>query len=170
MSATIRPAREEDFRAFAEFAASCPPLEAYPLHQYRIVLRCAGGSCLLAEEAGRTVGMVTGLPSRSAPGTWFLWQIGVAPAAQGRGLGRALLDRLEALLREQGFSRVELTVDPENGPSRRLFERAGYVNASARAGTCVEADGCACVRDFYGPGRHFIVFEKALSAPQRPNP
>ncbi len=161
MSAAIRRAREDDFRAVAAFVATCPPLEAYPQHVYRILLRTAG-PCFVAEAEGRIVGWVAGLARHDRPETWFLWQIGVVPEMQGRGLGGRLLEAVEAALREAGLRRIELTIDPENDPSRRLFEKAAYANAGDEEGPTVDAAGRPAVPDFYGPGRHFMLYAKWL--------
>lgn len=64
----------------------------------------AGHHLLLAWEDGEPVGMVSGVelvhPDKGAE--LFLYELGVADAAQGRGLGRALVAALAALARERG--------------------------------------------------------------------
>jgi diaminobutyrate acetyltransferase len=163
VSLEVRLALEDDYAAVAALAARCPPLEAYPLHQYRILLRYCGKTCVLAEaEDGALAGFVLGLVSQTQAATFFLWQIGVSADHRGRGVGRALLARLEKELRRLSIRRVELTIDPTNESSRMLFEHAGYVNASKRGGPCVEVAGRTCLRDHYGPGRHFMLYEKRL--------
>jgi RimJ/RimL family protein N-acetyltransferase len=61
-----------------------------------------------------------------------------------------------------GLGRVDVTVDPLNDPSRRLFEAEGYRNVSSGEGATVVVNGQLAAADFYRPGRHFLVFEKAL--------
>jgi ribosomal protein S18 acetylase RimI-like enzyme len=51
----------------------------------------------------------------------------VDPDRQGRGAGRALLDAAVAALRERGFGEVRLWVLEQNAPSRRFYERYGFV-------------------------------------------
>ena len=54
--------------------------------------------------------------------------IGVVGEARGRGVGRALLDALLELAREQGHRALSLSVDRQN-PARRLYERVGFRDA-----------------------------------------
>lgn len=68
----------------------------------------------------------------------------VATRAQGRGVGRKLMNALLEDAERRGLSRVELTVYPDNERARRLYERAGFVVegrarfASLRDGTYVD--------------------------------
>ncbi len=160
--AVIRSVGEEEFLDLEGLSASCPPLEPYPAHLYRILLRYFGSLCLVAELEERKVGFVLALATQDPPGTLFLWQIGVAPDQQGSGLGQRLLEEFEKRGSRLGFRRVELTVDPLNEPSRRLFEVAGYRNVSHDEPRTVTVAGHLAAQDYYRPGRHFIVFEKEL--------
>ncbi len=162
--ADIRPIREEEFVDLQGFVAGCPPLEPYAEHMYRILLRHFGSCSIIAEDEGRILGFVMGFTSHRFEGTYFLWQIGVAPDLQGSGLGVRLLADLEGRLGEAGIRRVEVTIDPMNDPSRKLFERAGYVNVSDRVGEPVEVNRQIAAAGFYRPSRHFMVFEKHLLA------
>ena len=50
----------------------------------------------------------------------------VAPAQRGRGIGRALIDALEATLRDEGLALALLETGREQHEAVRLYERAGY--------------------------------------------
>lgn len=52
----------------------------------------------------------------------------VSAAARGRGVGRALLDRLLSTAAERGYERVSLETGtyPAFEPARRLYEQAGF--------------------------------------------
>jgi ribosomal protein S18 acetylase RimI-like enzyme len=53
--------------------------------------------------------------------------IAVAPGHRGRGIGGDLLTSLARRAADAGYARLLLSVDPENGRARRLYERAGFV-------------------------------------------
>lgn len=54
----------------------------------------------------------------------------VAPAHRGRGLGRALLERVHAWASERGIRQVELHVWEFNAEALALYERLGYRTAT----------------------------------------
>lgn len=56
----------------------------------------------------------------------WLYQITVEPALRGRGVGRAMLDRLEHILVEEGVQELYLNVFRWNVAARSLFDSAGY--------------------------------------------
>lgn len=76
------------------------------------------------------------------------------PAAQGRGIGRALLGRVEAEVQARGgrLLLIETSSTPAYAPARRLYESCGY---------CREA----VIHDFYAPGDDLIIFWKELTPP-----
>jgi ribosomal protein S18 acetylase RimI-like enzyme len=45
---------------------------------------------------------------------------------RGRGVGARLLDALLAAARERGVASLSLSVERDNHPARRLYERAGF--------------------------------------------
>ena len=53
--------------------------------------------------------------------------LAVAPGHRGRGVGRALLDAVEAEARERGACKITLEVLEGNAGARRAYERAGFV-------------------------------------------
>jgi len=59
--------------------------------------------------------------------TGEMWVVAVLPEYEGRGIGRALLGRVEAYLRSRGRSRLWLTTDVD--PSLRaygFYRRCGW--------------------------------------------
>ncbi len=60
--------------------------------------------------------------------------LAVAPAAQGRGLGRRLLDALVAEARRRGATEVLLEVRAENAPAQALYAGAGFERIAVRRG------------------------------------
>ena len=162
MKIDIRKAREEDFLAVHHFVSTCPPLEKYFEHFYKIMLRYFQNTCFIAEAGDNIVGFLMGFVSPVHENTYFLWQVGVSPMTQGKGVGKLLLQAAENYLKEIGIRRIEVTVDPENEPSIRLFRSSGYTNISRREGETVHVLANLAVKDYYSPGRHFILFEKLI--------
>ncbi|MBI2242173.1 MAG: GNAT family N-acetyltransferase [Magnetospirillum gryphiswaldense] len=90
------------------------------------VLDDAGCLFLVAWQDGARVGMVR-FNHRPDKGVWEI-SIGIAPAAQGRGLGRLVLGAGVARLRDENPGAVVLAaVLPGNRASERLFLGAGFV-------------------------------------------
>ena len=65
-------------------------------------------------------------------------------------------------MKEIGIRRIEVTVDPENEPSLRLFRSSGYTNISRQEGETVHVLENLAVKDYYSPGRHFMLFDKLI--------
>lgn len=63
-----------------------------------------------------------------------LLNITVAPALQGQGWGRALLDALATWSRGQGAQWLWLEVRVSNDPAQRLYERYGFRRVGMRKG------------------------------------
>lgn len=158
----IRKATEEDFLKVHGFTAGIPPLENYPEHVYKIILRYFGDCCFIAEDEGQIVGFVMGVVPQRFRETYFLWQIGVAPPSQGKGIGKKLLGEVEKEVKKKGLRRIEVTIDPLNLPSLKLFEKTEYRNISEKAGETIEVEGKTAVKDYYKPGRHFMLYEKVI--------
>ena len=63
--------------------------------------------------------------------TGEVYVVGIAPAAQGRGLGRVLTLAGLHHLASRGVAEVLLYVESDNTPARRLYERLGFGHAPA---------------------------------------
>jgi ribosomal protein S18 acetylase RimI-like enzyme len=92
---------------------------------------------LLARSAGRLVGYglahVTDVADTWIEDTWVtaarvgeIESVGVLPELRNRGIGTALMDRLEAELRADGVHDLTLGVLAGNDAAIRLYERRGY--------------------------------------------
>jgi mycothiol synthase len=79
---------------------------------------------LLAERGGELLGFHWTKIHPDGPGEVYV--LGVAPAAQGLGLGKALLVRGLRHLAGRGCPDVLLYVDGDNGAALRLYRREGF--------------------------------------------
>ena len=84
---------------------------------------------LVAERRSGVIGMVTGqLVVSTAEGghSVLVEDMVVEPAERGRGVGRALLEALEAWAANHGATRLQLLADRENAPALAFYARSGW--------------------------------------------
>lgn len=141
MTVTIRPATTADIPAITAIYGHAvthgtasweldPPDEAEMAHRREAIL--AGGyPYLVAERDGALAGYAYAGAYRPRPAYSSTVEnsIYVAPAAQGLGVGSALLDALMAACTERGFRQMVAVIGDGTGASvgsRRLHERAGF--------------------------------------------
>jgi ribosomal protein S18 acetylase RimI-like enzyme len=109
-----------------------------------------------AYDADSLVGYVCFGPTPATDGTYDLYWLAVDPAAQGRGVGRALVQRVERELGLRGARLlvVETSSRADYSHTREFYARGGYAEA-------------ARVRDFYAPGDDRIILTTRLTAEER---
>jgi GNAT superfamily N-acetyltransferase len=83
------------------------------------------GAFLVAYIDGRPVGC--GAVRRNEPGVAEIKRMYVTPGARGRGVGRFILDELEAVASQLGIRRLVLETGPRQPEALALYRRAGYV-------------------------------------------
>ena len=107
-----------------------PPLDPEEARAYWAGVLKPGVVLLVAEEAGRIVGSGQLHLEQRANGRHRaeVAKLMVNPAARGRGLGRRLMERLEAIAREEGRSLLVLDTR-EGDPSNELYLSLGWVEA-----------------------------------------
>lgn len=84
---------------------------------------------LLAEVDGQPAGLAAAarLPKADArAGFLFVDELSVLPAFRRRGVARALLEHVLALVDELGLAGVRLLVRPENEAALRLYRSLGF--------------------------------------------
>jgi mycothiol synthase len=79
---------------------------------------------IVAERDGRAAGFAL-VRRWTKEATGYVSILAVAPAEQGRGVGRALLIRAFAAMRENGLSQAELGVAADNPKALKLYEAVG---------------------------------------------
>jgi GNAT superfamily N-acetyltransferase len=125
---SLRPATDADrpFLLELRLATMAPHFErqgcAIDLDEHRRRVDHRFDAARVIERDGRAVGLLK-LLREGDP--WTLEQLQLAPAAQGQGLGAALLREVLAEARAAGVG-LELSVLKAN-PARRLYERLGFV-------------------------------------------
>ncbi len=106
---------------------------------------------VFCQEKGKVVGYSCFGPHPLTEGTFDLYWIAVHPQNRGRGVGKALLARVEERVREASgrLLLIETSGTLHYAPARRLYESAGY-----------EREATIC--DFYAPGDDLIIFSKGF--------
>jgi len=108
---------------------------------------------LLAEEDGRVAGYTAYGRIPFTRASWDLYWIAVDPAAQGRGIGAALVVESERRIALAGPARIYLETSSraQYAPTRRFYDRCGYRVA-------------ATLDDFYAPGDGKVIFVKEVGS------
>lgn len=108
---------------------------------------------VLVDEGGEVIGYWVAM---TGAGEMHLLNITVAPAWQGRGLARGMLDVLEQRCREAALPTLWLEVRGSNQRARTLYLRRGFVEVGLRRGYYPAAAGqredAVVMRLDIGPG------------------
>jgi ribosomal protein S18 acetylase RimI-like enzyme len=143
-----RPARPEDYDAIAAVVDDWwgrPVLAALP----RLFLDHFWASSLVIEDSGGIRAFLIGILSPSQPERAYVHFAGVAPEARREGLGRLLYEEFFALARAGGRRAVSAVTAPANARSIAFHRSLGFTVTGP-------------ARDYDGPGRDLMVFERAL--------
>ena len=112
---------------------------------------------VVSEEAGEVLGYACFGTIPLTSGSFDLYWIVVHPKAQGRGVGRALMQYCEAEIARQGGRLVVVETS-----SRRDYDKTRRFYA-----TTMGYELAARFADFYSPGDDKIVFVKYLESSER---
>jgi GNAT superfamily N-acetyltransferase len=125
----IRLAREEDAAAVSALVETAysmyiPRLgrKSLPVFEDYMAL-ISKGIVHVLEENGAIAGLVVLVPE---DGAMMLNNIAVRPDAQGRGLGRALLNFAEAKARAEGYDTIRLYTNEVMSENLAIYEHCGY--------------------------------------------
>ncbi|HEY5827455.1 MAG: N-acetyltransferase family protein [Hyphomicrobiaceae bacterium] len=139
MSLLVRPAAAADIPAItaiygpavltgtASFEVD-PPDQAEMLRRFEAITG-AGYPYFVAEVEGRIAGYAYASAYRTRPGYRFTVEdsVYIAPDAQGKGVGKALLERVVARCRDDGFRLMIAVIgDSANFASITLHRRLGF--------------------------------------------
>lgn len=133
---TIRPAREEDGPTLLaiDYATMTTTVSPAPIPEPEdkpfFTENRGPESYLVAEVDGVVSGYATLHQTIPLPSHTHVLEINglaVAPAAQGHGVGRQLVESAVETAAKQGVTKVTLRVLGTNAGARRLYERCGFV-------------------------------------------
>lgn len=151
----IRPARASDLDALIAIEDQVFPTDKLSRRSLRRLVGRKTATFLVAEADGERLGYALVL-YRDGTALARLYSIAVAPAAQGRGVGRLLIEAAEARAFEHGCIFLRLEVRADNKPAIALYRQRGYRQFGFYA-------------DYYTDHTNALRFEKRLagSAPPR---
>ena len=129
----VRPARAEDEEpllaidraTWSPLTSPAPAAPEGPFFNERTRL----DNVWVAEVDGRVAGyakMDHPTPLPASEHVWICNGLAVDPSSEGRGVGRALMERLIDEARGRGGLRMTLRVFAPNERARRLYERLGF--------------------------------------------
>jgi ribosomal protein S18 acetylase RimI-like enzyme len=138
---TIRPAREPDGPALSALAARLTAFDLPPWRTATEIAQADAGAMIGAVRAGlpddevliaERHGVPVGCLHMQTPTDFFgrrhahISVIATTKAAEGTGVGRALMAYAEAWTRRRGLTLLTLNVFDANRRARRFYERAGF--------------------------------------------
>jgi ribosomal protein S18 acetylase RimI-like enzyme len=137
---SIRPVRMRDLDAVfdlqekvltEDYEATVEQKKQWLHDWFKLSLQSPSTNFLVAVNDNREpVGMVLG--HKYENGVGLIGDLGVAEEYRGRGLGRALLERVSESLKRKGADCLVLEVFDDNKPAIHLYETAGFVKTSRR--------------------------------------
>jgi ribosomal protein S18 acetylase RimI-like enzyme len=91
-------------------------------------------------------------PHALAQGTYDLYWIAVDPASQGKGIGQALLTKVEQHVADQGGRMMVIETSSGGGyrAARRFYQHNGYRRVTR-------------IPDFYAPGDDLLIYYKLIN-------
>lgn len=113
--------KAEDGYLVNQLVEASPPLD--PNSIYCNLLQCShfADTAVVVREGDELVGFVTGYIQPRNPNTLFVWQVGIAKSARGKGLAKRMLKHLlkRSFCRDVRY--IETTITPDNEASWALF-------------------------------------------------
>ena len=108
-----------------ELVQASGALDVNSPYLYYLLADHFSSTCAYAVSGEDAAGFVSAYRLPDDPQCLFVWQIAVAPAFRGCGLGLKLLDDLVQRPWFRAIRRVCCTISPSNAASRRLFAKWG---------------------------------------------
>jgi ribosomal protein S18 acetylase RimI-like enzyme len=143
-----RMARPDDYDAIAAVINEWwgrPVLSALP----RLFLDHFHRTSLVVDGPDGPLAFLVGILSPSLPDEAYIHFVGVSPAARQLGLARRLYEEFMAMARRDSRRLVKAVTAPVNSPSIAFHRAMGFTVTGPVTG-------------YDGPGRDYVVFERAL--------
>jgi len=126
-----------------EQTAFAPPV--YPVFFFRQAYDLWPELFWVARHNTEVVGYLLAAPAAANPHEFSLLSLAIAPQAQGKGVGKALLRAFLSTMTDG--QQIWLTVDPANQAALRLYQQFDFQLVREE-------------QDYYGVGYHRLVLQK----------
>jgi L-2,4-diaminobutyric acid acetyltransferase len=138
---TLRQPTMEDGSAVWALIRACKPLDENSMYCNLLQSDHFRDTCVIAEVGGEIGGWISAYLMPGAPDTLFVWQVAVAPAARGIGLGGRMLEAILDRPFCAGVRELQATVTPTNDASWAMFRSfAKRRNATLSAEPYIDRD------------------------------
>jgi ribosomal protein S18 acetylase RimI-like enzyme len=125
MTLAVSPASEADLDAIVALWTACGLTRSWNDPRADIALaRNGDNATILVGRDGGTI-IATAMVGNDGHRGW-VYYVAVAPEAQGRGDGRAIMRAAEQWLAARGVAKIMLMIRPDNENVRAFYEALGY--------------------------------------------
>ncbi len=128
--------------------------------QFRVLVENFRDSCFVTEVEGKVIGLLIGFAAQADEETCYIHALAIAPEYRRCGIGRMLVNTFCNNMVRRGRKSVSLVTWPENPGSRSFYDAAGF--RPVVSGKPIRIHGIEASRDYYGKGRHMVVYTKKL--------
>jgi ribosomal-protein-alanine N-acetyltransferase len=127
MTVTLEDASVKCLAKLYEIEKECFGEEAFTRNQIAKLITDYNSISLIAREERRIVGFIVGMmyPDRKAFNGHIL-TVDVSASHRRRGIGKALLQKIEGIFAEKGVRACVLEVREDNAAALGLYRRLGY--------------------------------------------
>ncbi|MDY6942121.1 MAG: ribosomal protein S18-alanine N-acetyltransferase [Pseudomonadota bacterium] len=147
----VRPATWADLDALVRIEQRCFETDRLSRRSFRHFLKRGKGAFLIYDAGDGPIGYAL-VHFHAGTALARLYSFAVLPEAQGRGVGRLLLEAAEDASREQGCLAIRLEIRRDNEKAKALYSSAGYRELEQ-------------LEDYYEDHEDAVRMEKSL-APQ----
>jgi len=137
-SPALQPYFESINKAWVSHYFSLEPFDIDQLEHPEDTLLAKGGAIIFAKMGDEIVGTVGLIPKDES--TCEMIKMGVDPAAQGKGVGRALGNAIMAEAKDRGFSKMVLYSSSKLAPALSLYEKIGFQRVALECGAYGRCD------------------------------
>lgn len=159
VSPMIRNIRPSDLSSVRKLVQECQPLTLHTAVTYGVLFRHFPDTCFVAEESGTLIGFISAIRGTAHDNAIYVWQIGVIPAARGKGLSHKLIDAVAGAARHVSCSTLQVGIEPSNDLSLEVFRAYARKNNTNLS----EVDRVEFNDEITGISECDIVWEMPLS-------